>query len=81
MNHAETQALKANLRREASVRRKQAHAAHPQAGLALLQHFKNAIQTPAGAAISEGAALKDCHMCPSRARGECEWRKKPKAPK
>lgn len=52
MDHAETQALKANLRREASARRKQAHAAHPQAGLALLQHFKNAIQAPAGTPIS-----------------------------
>ena len=52
MDHAETQALKANLRREASARRKQAHAAHPQAGLALMQHFKAAIQAPAGAAIS-----------------------------
>ncbi len=52
MDHAETQALKANPRREASVRRKQAHAAHPQAGLALMQHFKSAIQAPAGTAIS-----------------------------
>lgn len=52
MDHAETQALKANLRREASVRRKQAQAAHPQAGLALMQHFKGAIHAPAGAAIS-----------------------------
>jgi 5-formyltetrahydrofolate cyclo-ligase len=52
MDHAETQALKANLRREASVRRRQAHLAHPQAGLALLQHFKSAIQAPAGATIS-----------------------------
>ncbi len=52
MDHAETQALKANLRREASVRRRQAHAAHPQAGLALMQHFKTAIQAPAGAVIS-----------------------------
>ena len=52
MDHAETQALKANLRREASARRRQAHAAHPQAGLALMQHFKGAIQAPAGAAIS-----------------------------
>ncbi len=48
----ETQALKANLRREASARRRQAHAAHPQAGLALMQHFKAAIQAPAGAVIS-----------------------------
>lgn len=52
MDHAETQALKANLRREASSRRRLAHAAHPQAGLALMQHFKSAIQAPAGAAIS-----------------------------
>ena len=52
MDHAETQALKANLRREASARRRQAHVAHPQAGLALMQHFKSAIQAPAGAAIS-----------------------------
>jgi len=52
MDHAETQALKANLRREASARRRQAHAAHPQAGLALLQHFKTAIQAPAGTPIS-----------------------------
>ncbi|HWA47993.1 MAG TPA: 5-formyltetrahydrofolate cyclo-ligase [Dongiaceae bacterium] len=52
MDHAETQALKANLRREASARRKQAHAAHPQAGLALMQHFKTAIHLPAGAVIS-----------------------------
>ncbi len=52
MDHAETQALKANLRREASARRKQAHAAHPQAGSALLQHFKTAILVPAGAAVS-----------------------------
>ncbi len=52
MDHAEPQALKANLRREAAARRKQAHAAHPQAGLALMQHFKNAIEVPAGAVIS-----------------------------
>ncbi len=52
MDHAETQALKANLRREASARRKAAHAAHPQAGLALAQHFRSAIHLPAGAAIS-----------------------------
>src|ERR1700741_2554722 len=52
MDHAETQALKANLRREASTRRRQAHAAHPQAGLGLLQHFKTAIHAPAGTAIS-----------------------------
>jgi 5-formyltetrahydrofolate cyclo-ligase len=48
----ETHALKANLRREASTRRRQAYAAHPQAGLALMQHFKSAIQAPAGAPIS-----------------------------
>ncbi len=52
MDHAETQALKANLRREASARRKAAHAAHPQAGVALAQHFRTAIQVPAGAAVS-----------------------------
>lgn len=52
MDHAETQALKANLRREAAVRRKQAHAGHPQAGLALMQHFKGAIEVPAGAVVS-----------------------------
>lgn len=52
MNHAETQALKANLRREASARRKAAHAAHPQAGATLAQHFRSAIQVPAGAAVS-----------------------------
>jgi 5-formyltetrahydrofolate cyclo-ligase len=52
IDHAETQALKANLRREAGARRKQAHAAHPQAGLALMQHFKNEIRVPAGAAVS-----------------------------
>jgi 5-formyltetrahydrofolate cyclo-ligase len=52
MDHAETQALKAHLRREAAARRKDAHAAHPQAGLALVQHFRTAIQVPAGAAIS-----------------------------
>jgi 5-formyltetrahydrofolate cyclo-ligase len=49
---AETQALKANLRREASVRRKHAFAAHPQAGLALMQHVKNSIELRAGAAVS-----------------------------
>lgn len=49
---AENQALKANLRREASARRRQAHAAHPQAGLALMQHFKNAIDVQAGAVVS-----------------------------
>ncbi len=49
---AETQALKANLRREAGARRKQAHAAHPQAGLALMQHFKQSVHVPAGAAVS-----------------------------
>lgn len=52
MDHAETQALKANLRREASARRKAAHAAHPQAGHALAQHFRGAIQLPAGAVVS-----------------------------
>jgi 5-formyltetrahydrofolate cyclo-ligase len=52
MDHAETQALKANLRREASARRRQAHAAHPQAGLALMQHFKTAIPAAADAVIS-----------------------------
>ena len=52
MDHAETQALKANLRREASARRKAAHAAHPQAGHALARHFRSAIQLPTGAAIS-----------------------------
>ena len=49
---AETQALKANLRREAGARRRQAHAAHPQAGLALMQHFKQSVEVPAGAAVS-----------------------------
>jgi 5-formyltetrahydrofolate cyclo-ligase len=49
---AETQALKANLRREAGARRKQAHAAHPHAGLAWMQHFKQAVEVPAGAAVS-----------------------------
>jgi 5-formyltetrahydrofolate cyclo-ligase len=49
---AETHALKANLRREAVARRKQAHAAHPHAGLALMQHFKQAIEVPAGVAVS-----------------------------
>ncbi len=49
---AETNALKANLRREASARRRQAHAAHPQAGLALMQHFKSSIAVPAGAIVS-----------------------------
>jgi len=48
----ETQALKANLRREASARRKQAFAAHPQAGLALMQHFKTSIDVPHGAVVS-----------------------------
>lgn len=52
MDHAETQALKASLRREAAARRKQAHAAHPQAGLALMQHFKSAIRVPSSAAVS-----------------------------
>lgn len=52
MNHAETQALKANLRREAAARRKAAHAAHPQAGLALAQHFRGAIHLEAGAIVS-----------------------------
>ena len=52
IDHAETQALKASLRREAAARRRQAHAAHPQAGLALMQHFKSAIVVPAGAAVS-----------------------------
>ena len=52
IDHAETQALKANLRREAGVRRRQAHVAHPQAGLALMQHFKNEIEMPAGAIVS-----------------------------
>jgi 5-formyltetrahydrofolate cyclo-ligase len=47
LEHADTHALKANLRREAAVRRKQAHMAHPQAGLALMQHFKSAIAVPA----------------------------------
>lgn len=51
-DYAENQALKANLRREAGARRKQAHAAHPQAGLALMQHFKNAVDVPPGAAVS-----------------------------
>ena len=49
---AETQARKAHLRREAAARRRQAHATHPQAGLALMQHFKNAVAVPAGAAVS-----------------------------
>ena len=52
MDHAETQALKANLRREASARRKAAHAAHPQAGLTLAQHFRTAINLPAGVGVS-----------------------------
>jgi len=52
MNHTETHALKATLRRDAAARRKQAHAAHPQAGLALMQHFKNSVEVPAGAAVS-----------------------------
>jgi 5-formyltetrahydrofolate cyclo-ligase len=52
MDHAETQALKANLRREAAARRKAAHAAHPRAGLALAQHFRGATQVPAGAVVS-----------------------------
>jgi len=49
---AETQALKANLRREAGARRKQAHTAHPQAGLALMRHFKQSVDVPAGATVS-----------------------------
>src|SRR5689334_17759571 len=49
---AETHALKANLRREAAARREQAHAAHPHVGLALMQHFKQAIEVPAGAVVS-----------------------------
>jgi 5-formyltetrahydrofolate cyclo-ligase len=49
---AETQALKANLRREAAARRRQAHAAHSQAGLALMQHFKTSIEVRAGAIVS-----------------------------
>lgn len=52
MDHAETQALKANLRREASARRKAAHVAHPQAGVTLAQHFRTGIHLPAGASVS-----------------------------
>jgi 5-formyltetrahydrofolate cyclo-ligase len=52
IDHAETQALKANLRRDAAARRKQAHAAHRQVGLALMQHFKNSVDVPPGAPIS-----------------------------
>lgn len=52
IDHAETQALKASLRREAAARRRQAHLAHPQAGLALMQHFKQSVDVPAGAAVS-----------------------------
>jgi 5-formyltetrahydrofolate cyclo-ligase len=52
IDHAETQALKASLRRETSVRRRQAHVARPQAGLALMQHFKTSVDVPPGAVVS-----------------------------